>query len=261
METITIVKDKNYHQHKSTHSKFITIQLPEINIEKFESVIAEIRSELGQGIFEQPGVYFLEEEDGFYIGETTSLVNRIATHLNNKKIKSITFSTTKSASEIMEKTEVADIESILIQTAKDCGFKLENTLKNKLDEKRKTLNNTTHKQNNEFAKQIWECFLMFNADGILRYFANGGGVKGPYSNHAPRGKTELNFVQNETKAQTIRPSRRTKEVDMSKAPKPDESEEIFKFTTVKPSNKYGFGIAEIFTIDVMKEVMFDYMVN
>lgn len=266
MEKITIYKDENYNQQHSERSKFIVIQLVDIKPEKLESVIKEIKSESNYNYFEQPGIYFLEEVDGFYIGETKSLSNRLSTHLEHKNIKSITFATTKSAIDIMDKTEITDIESVLIQIAKDCGFKLEKTLKNKLDEQRKSLNNITFKQNKESAKYIWECFLMFNANGILRYFANGGGVKGAYSNHAPKENKYTNLDFSSTKKPFVKSTtefiKKSVTVDLAKPLIPNKDHEIFKYAKIKEAtNRYKFGKVEIFSREIIKDVFFDFMVS
>ncbi|NQZ29223.1 MAG: hypothetical protein HRT98_02450 [Mycoplasmatales bacterium] len=150
----------------SMNSNFIIIKLNNLS-GNLEDIKKTVYSELKKKYLDQPGVYFLRLEDGYYIGETRELSTRLKTHIKNKDIRSITVATYKADIDRLEKEQIRDLESLLITYAEDYGLMLGGELKNKKKENRKVENILNSRENTIYAKYIWDKISYLNLKDIL----------------------------------------------------------------------------------------------
>ena len=255
----------------SPTSQFIIIKLNNINgkIEKHKEILS---SELKTDYLSQPGVYFLRLNNGYYIGETTDLFKRMNQHIKDKEINTITFATHKSEIDRLDKEQIRDIESLLIEYAMEANLTLGEGILNKRNENRKVTNVFKEKEHRMQANEIWKRMAMLNVNdffdkevnAIEESIAAREFEKSSQSYSAPRNKIEPfdseTFDPDEIAKQNLKSITTKNDVKLNIS-KVDYGHDIFKDVPLRrlPTNAYNKDRIEIFNKENTKRCLLKYL--
>lgn len=134
----------------------------------FNEIERELERIYGGNIIDGSGVYFISMKGDFYIGEAKNLKKRTFQHLKDKEISHITYATSKSKRNSLNKDDIKDIESLLLSYAQDYGFDLTN-IKN---ESTNSMNESNLMTNSDKAQWVWKGILSLNIEDILENVSN-----------------------------------------------------------------------------------------
>lgn len=102
--------------------------------------------ELQKDYMNRPGVYFLKSTNSYCVGSTHNLNEILFTHNKNKDILTIIFAAYKSQIDRLDKKQIKDLETHLIDYAKDLGLTLGKKIQNKKQELKKSLSVASNKE-------------------------------------------------------------------------------------------------------------------
>ncbi|TCG10606.1 GIY-YIG nuclease family protein [Mycoplasma marinum] len=215
----------------------------------FDDTAKIIENQLKNDYLSQAGVYFLRLDGGYYIGETINLKKRFSEHEKMKEFSSITFATYKYDLEELNKEQIRDLESILIEFANDNGL----TLGNAKIENRKTRNLLNHNDHINMARWIWKNFSYLNIEDIFDEL-NSNQIQDIENKGMVKIKTmDVNRDNSITKQIVVQKDVKNKVID--------KNHKIFKFLDFNESPTKGYMKIkiEIYNKNSAVKCLFDYL--